>query len=241
MNKPKKKPISTMTIVMLIIVVAIVAVGLISTIFFLRGWAPFGEIVGSGELITNEEFISDFTSVDARSGFNVEISKSSSYSILVTTDDNVMEFVEITKSGDTLVIGVKFGYIFRSVTLNVEISMPEIYSLELSGGVQGKLEEFRSNNTFSVELSGGSRLVGVGEANDLTIDASGGSVLDLSDFLTHNVNIELSGGSLATINLDGRLDAYLSGGSRLSYFGDPIIGTIERSSGSTIKKSPLPD
>lgn len=257
MDKPRKKPISTTAIVLIVIVVIVVIAGLLSTVIFLGGWHPFGEVIGSDNLVTKEKLLSDFTSVDARSGFNVEISKSNAYKVLVTADDNVIEYIEIKKSGDNLMIGVKWGYSLRSVTLKVEITMPELYSLELSGGAQGKLEEFSSTNPFSVELSegsslrgeietsadvefdlsGGSQLLGlVGEANDLTIDASSGSQLDLSGFTVHNVNVELNGGSRATINLDGRLDANLSGGSNLSYIGDPTLGNIETSSGSVINK-----
>ncbi|MHA2407299.1 MAG: GIN domain-containing protein [Candidatus Ranarchaeia archaeon] len=262
LDRPKRKPISTMAIALKIIIVVFVIVGLLAALFILGSWKPFGEVVGSGNLVTNEEFISDFTSVDAASGFEVAISQSNSYSILVEADDNVMEYIEVRKSGDTLVIGVKWGYSFSSVTLNVEITMPELHSLELSGGTRGILGEFNSNNQFSVDLSGGSTLRGefvtsedveldlsggsvstglVGEANDLTIDASSGSVLDLSNFTVHNVNVELSGGSISTINLDGRLDADLSGGSQLWYIGDPTLGSIETSSGSQINKSSLPD
>ncbi|MFC1486766.1 GIN domain-containing protein [Thermoproteota archaeon] len=261
-RRAKRKPISRIAIILTIIVVVVVLAGLLSTVFIFGGGHLFGEIIGSGDLITHEEIISDFTSVDAGSGFIVEISKSNSYEVLVTTDDNVMEHIEIKKSGDTLVIGTKWGYSFRSVTLKVEITTPELHSLELSGGAQGKIEEFSSDNTFSVKLSGGSVLRGefetskdvdldlsggsvlsviVGEANDLTIDASSGSVLDLSDFTVHNVNVELSGASRATINLDGGLSADLSGGSNLSYIGDPTIRNIETSGGSKISKQSLPD
>ena len=76
--------------------------------------------------------------------------------------------------------------------------------------------------------------MGLGEANDLTIDASSGSHLDLSDFTAHNINIELSGGSRATINLDGTLNADLSGGSSLQYAGDPTTENIQQSGGSTV-------
>jgi len=256
-RETKRKPISTMSIVLIIVVVAIITVGLLSTMFLLGGWHPLGEVVGSGDLVTKEELFSDFTSVNAGSGFMVKISKSNMYKVLVTADDNVMEYIEIKKSGDTLEIGIKWGYSFRSVTLNVEITMPELYSLELSGGAQGRIEEFTSTHSLSLELSGGSILRGEfettgnvnfdlsggsrvsgfnGEANDITIDASSGSQLDLSDFTVNNANVELSGGSRATINLDGRLDADLSGGSNLSYIGDPTLGDIKTSGGSVITR-----
>ena len=76
LSKSKKKPISNMVIVLIVIVVAVVIVGLISTVFFFGGWFPFGTVVGSGNLVTNEQPFSDFTLVTARTGFLVEISKS---------------------------------------------------------------------------------------------------------------------------------------------------------------------
>jgi hypothetical protein len=50
------------------------------------------------------------------------------------------------------------------------------------------------------------------------------------------VSIKLSGGRKTTINLDEVLEADLSGGSQLNYIGDPTLGKIEASSGSTINK-----
>ena len=87
-----------------------------------------------------------------------------------------------------------------------------------------------------LSLSGGSGVTIKGEANDLTIDASGGSQLELSSFLVNNANINLSGGSQGTIKLDGTLDANLSGGSHLWYIGNPTKGDINISGGSTIEK-----
>jgi len=149
------------------------------------------------------------------------------------------------------------GISFQSITLQIEIEMPELNSLELSGGSQGTIEEFISSNEFSVDLYGGSQLRGTftttedvnfelfggsqlddftGEANDATIELSQGSQLDLSEFIVNNSNVNLRGGSQATINLNGRLDAILIGGSTLNYFGEPTMGDIDVSDGSTINK-----
>jgi len=234
LRKSKSKPVSTMTVVLIAIVVIVVVLGLISAVVFLGGWAPLGEVVGSGDLVTREEFFSDFTSVDAGSGFNVEISQSSSYSVLVTADDNVMDNIIVSKSGDTLNVGVNWAVSLSSVTLKVKITMPELRSLELSGGAQGKIEDITSSDSISIDLSGGSQLIGSGEAVDLTLDGSSGSQLDFTDFMVQDASVELSGGSQATINLDGTLDADLSGGSQLHYYGDPTLGDIEKSGGSII-------
>jgi hypothetical protein len=147
-----------------------------------------------------------------------------------------MEYIELSKSGDTLNIGVRWGISFSSVTLKIRITMPEINKIELSGGVKGKIEDFTSTNQLSIDLSGGSQLTGQGSAGDLTVDASGGSQLHFREYSVQDANIELSGGSQATINLDGTLNADLSGGSQLYYYGDATPGEIETSSGSQITK-----
>jgi hypothetical protein len=147
-----------------------------------------------------------------------------------------MEYIELSKSGDALRVGTRWGTSFSSATLKITITMPEISKIELSGGAQGKIEDFSSSNKLSIELSGGTQLTGKGSAEDLAVDASGGSQLHFRDYSVQDANIELSGGSQATINLDGTLDADLSGGSKLYYYGDGTLGEIETSSGSQITK-----
>jgi hypothetical protein len=112
--------------------------------------------------------------------------------------------------------------------------MPSLNSLEFSGGTRGSITGFSSTHDFNVDLSGGSYANIVGSAGDLIIDASGGSHFDLSKFNVNDVDVELSGGSNGSVYIGGRLDADASGGSHLTYYRDPELGTIDTSTGSTI-------
>ncbi|UCD73742.1 MAG: DUF2807 domain-containing protein [Candidatus Bathyarchaeota archaeon] len=198
----------------------------------------FGNVTGSGTLVTQEKNFSDFTIIRARMGFQIEIAQSKSYSVKITTDDNVIDDIQVTKQGETLTIGLKPRTLgtYRSVTLKAEITMPDLSKIYLSSGTTATAKGFRLTHDIELDLSSGSSVKMEGSANNLTIDASSGSNLDLSEFRVHNANVELSGGSSATINLDGRLDADLSSGSTLYYIGDPTLGDIETSGGSTVKK-----
>ena len=100
--------------------------------FLLGDGHLFGQVVGSENLITKEEQFMDFTEVDAGSGFTVEISKSSSYSVIVTADDNVMEYIEVSKSGETLNVGVRWGTSFSSATLKIKITKNLDFTFEYS-------------------------------------------------------------------------------------------------------------
>ena len=200
------------------------------------GFLPgIGGVTGSGTPVTETKSITGFTSVSAAMGFNVEITESSTFSVRVTVDDNVVDRLRVTKEGDTLTIALDPG-IYTSMTLRAVVTMPDIEGLELSGGSRGTISGFVGLASLDLELSGGSHVDVEGSAIDLTVDASGGSTLDLENFPVHDADIGFSGGSSGTISLDGTLDADVSGGSRLWYIGSPTLGDIDTSGGATVQK-----
>jgi hypothetical protein len=75
-----------------------------------------------------------------------------------------------------------------------------------------------------------------GSADDMVADISGASSFKLDDFIVNNADIDFSGASSGTVNLNGRLDANLSGASRLWYIGEPTSTDINTSGGSTVSK-----
>ena len=223
------------------------------TSILLAGCGPV--VIGSGNLVTETFDYSDFTRVEAHNGFQVELTRSSAYSIQITTDDNVQEYLEVTKSGDTLRIRLTGYRNYSSVTLKAKATMPDVYRISLSGGSQAEVTGFSSSHDFSAALSGGSGLEGnittgdaefdlsggsrvtlAGSAEDLVIKSSGGSKLILESFPINNADINISGGGSATIDVSGILDVNLSGGSKVIYSGEPKIGDIDLSGGSTIRK-----
>ena len=111
--------------------------------------------------------------------------------------------------------------------------MPDLYELHISGGETATVNGFYSSHSFVLELSV-TNLDVEGSANDLRIVASGSSSLELSKFAVHDANVKLSDGSFATINLDGRLDADVSGNSHLRYVGASTLGDINISGDSTV-------
>jgi hypothetical protein len=255
--KTNTHAISTLAIALIIIIIVGSVVAVVVAAVLLGFWKPSGQVVGSGNLATEEKSFTDFAIVKVGWGFEVEINQSDSYSIDITADDNMFDYIEVSQTGETLTIGLKWGYSYQDVTLRAEITMPNLSDLWLSGGTHGTLGN-PSSHCLVVFLSGGSSLTGdfttdecahfyLSEGSHLTgldgavnreftINATGGSHLDLSDFHAHNVIVNLSGGSHATINLDGRLDGDVSGGSHLKYIGNPTTVDVNTSGGSTVEK-----
>jgi hypothetical protein len=212
-------------------------------------------LTGSGDLKTEEYDFSDFNRVEVSSAFEFEVSQSNSYSISITADDNVIEKVQVTKEGDILKIGLATIPRLGSLTLKAVVTMPYLRGLAISGASRGTISGFSSADDADIAVSGASKVTGdlkagdvdfevsgastvqlEGSANNITANVSGASRFNLGGFMVNNADVTFSGASTGTVNLSGKLDANLSGASKLSYVGEPTMGDINTSGASTLKK-----
>ena len=214
-----------------------------------------GVFTGSGNLETKEYTFTDFTSVEISSAFEFDISQSSSYGVSITADDNVLEKVEVTKEGNALKIGLKTMPRLGPATLKAEVTMPQLHGLVVSGASRGTISDFSSAENLDITVSGASKVTGditagdaefdisgastiqlEGSASDMAANVSGASRLNMGGFMVNNANVTFSGASNGTINVTGKLDAALSGASKLSYIGEPTMGNINTSGASTLSR-----
>jgi len=75
-----------------------------------------------------------------------------------------------------------------------------------------------------------------GSAEDVSINASGSSELDLTMFPADDADVHTSGSSQVTVHASGRLDAEVSGSSRIYYLGDPTLGRTHTSGSASIER-----
>jgi hypothetical protein len=174
-------------------------------------------VSGSGNLITEEFNFSDFNCVQVANVFEVEISQSDTFGISITADDNIMEYVIVNRSGDSLQVRLKQGYNYHSITAIAKISMPDIERLDMSGATEGVLNEFVSTNDVTVTVSGASNLTLSGlSAGDVRVEVSGASRVN-GNLTAGDVDFEVSGASNLSLTGSGQaLKAGVSGASKLS-------------------------
>ncbi len=175
-------------------------------------------IIGSGNLITRKIDSTDFTKLEIGHVFQAKITRSDSFSVSITVDDNLLEYVVVRKSGNTLRIYLEGGYTYIGTTKMVEITMPKIDKLSLSGASWVEVSGFRSSNRLELEASGvsslniddmkagdtdfeissGSRVSGSIEIADGSFNISGASSIDLEGY-AGDISIEASGASHADL------------------------------------------
>jgi len=157
-------------------------------------------VTGSGNVLTREMEYRDFNKLEVSHAFEAEISRADSFSVTISADDNIMEFLDVRQRGDTLQIGLKPGYAYVSTTQRATVTMPELRSLELSGASRGKMNGFGSAQPLSLDISGASSL----ELNDISagdseFNVSGASKVSGS-IQIQNTELEVSGASGVDLN-----------------------------------------
>jgi hypothetical protein len=213
-------------------------------------------VTGSGNLVTLEPTIQDFSRVEFSNAFQAEVTQGESYSVVITVDDNLEQYLEVSQDGDTLKVGLEKGLMLslRNTTMQARITMPELTGVGGSGATQIGLAGFESGKDLAIDVSGASTVRGQIDAGDLFADISGASRLELtgqgqdgrivvsgasqanlSDFALQNVDVEASGASRAEVDASGRLDAEASGASTVLYSGDPTLGRIQTSGASNVR------
>ncbi len=180
------------------ILLSTVLIVAISTLLITSGCAV---IAGSGTLLTRNFENSGFTKVEIGYAFEAVISQEDSFTVEITLDDNLFEYLDISQSGETLTITMKPGNVFTNVTQRVIITLPDLERLELSGASQGNVTDFTSLHDIDFKLSGASQMDISGVSSpDIILELSGASSIDGSMTMT-NGSFDLSGAS--SITLDG--------------------------------------
>jgi hypothetical protein len=87
----------------------------------------------------------------------------------------------------------------------------------------------------TMTASGASDISLVGSGEDLVLEVTGASSADLAEFPVSDVRAVLEAASTAVVNASGTLDVEASGASHLTYVGDPTVGSVQTSAGSTVE------
>jgi hypothetical protein len=123
---PNRRAVSTVADVLMVVVVIAAFSILVATALLFRPFAlttgPGNPVTGSGRVVTKELQYNDFRVIRVESAFQAGITYSNSYRVSVTIDDNLFDYLQVSKEGDVLTIGLKPSYNFHSLTSKAEIS-----------------------------------------------------------------------------------------------------------------------
>lgn len=217
----------------------------------------FPLVQGSGYLTTSTYNFTDFSTIAATQACRVHVVPDTAYSVSVTSDDNLLPYLEVRRNGaGAVLIGLAQGNNYHGITFNAEVHMPVLVGLDLSGASEARVDSgFASTQPLDATLSGASLAdikglsctavnADISGASSLSIGGtiasetlivSGTSTANLLACAATRATVAVSGASEAWINA-GQISLSASGASKLYYLGNPSIQTNNLSGASVLVK-----
>jgi hypothetical protein len=180
-------------------------------------------IRGNGQIKTDERPVSAFANIDARGAFIIEW-QSGTPSLRITTDENLLPYIDSNVSGDTLHLRTR-EQIRPTHGIRVVISSPTRAGARISGAVKLDAKQL-SGTRFALEARGASRVSLYGNIDELLADLTGASELAAGGLQTKTAEISTTGAGDAEIAVAETLKVAITGAGKVKYSGNPA--TIEK-------------
>jgi hypothetical protein len=207
----------------------------------------FGErIEGSGNIITEDRAVSDFTRVEILGSGELIVTQGDHYALTVETDDNLMEYVKTEVQGRTLKLSFTEearnknlqptrGFVFRvtlpdledlvvagSADISAERLESERLAIIISGSGDVRIDELISDDlTVQIIGSGDIEIAGVAAQQSFSILGSGS--IDTGDLRGETVDVTIPGSGSATVWATDELRVTIAGSGNVGYYGSPTV------------------
>ncbi len=205
-------------------------------------------LTGSGNLVSREIDLLDFDQVEGNLNFDLTIRQSTEPRVVLISDDNFIEYIQVEQAGRSISFGFKPGHAYdiSGVTLRAEISVPTLSRLDLNGTSHALFVGYQLGQPFEANLTGSSSLIGELQMESATLNANGSayvkisgfgenlaletcgtSIVDLSEFKSKNADFEVSCASQVAMNVTDQLKGEASQNARVTFAGNPPVKRIK--------------
>jgi hypothetical protein len=190
-------------------------------------------IRGNGHIETDDRTISAFTEIDAGGAFEIEW-QSGSPALRITTDENLLSYVEGDVSGETLHLRTH-EHIWPTHGIKVVVSSPTRTAARIRGAVKLTAKQL-TGPKFALEGRGASQVSLDGNIDELLADMTGASELNASGLQTKTAEISTTGAANTEVAAAEILKVAITGAGKVSYSGNPTIEKHITGAGSVRRK-----
>ncbi len=213
------------TIVIFVLLISFVAIVRISANKLLvSGQDSKTALELSGTIEKRAYDFNDFSQLEFHDFWDVDIKYGDQEQIIITTDNSILDEIDIVKKGENLIFSYKKKYSFVNTTENdvkVEITMKSLSKVDISGFCNFYFSNFNIDD-LEISCTGASNI----EADNvkiekLSLEVSGAANVELTRIDIENCYLDISGASNIQLNMTGgNLTGNISGASNVFYLGD---------------------
>lgn len=192
---------------------------LLPCLAFLPGCIGMTGTPGSGVSKTETREVEEFHSISHGSIGAVTVTVGQPHSVKVTFDDNLLSMVETKVVDGELKISTS-GSFNSKISMDVQVTVPELKSLTISGVGEVKATGIDSEN-IRLKLSGVGSLKAEGKTRNLDLSVSGVGNAELKGLEAESAKVVVSGVGNATVYATESVDVQTSGVGGAKVFGNP--------------------
>jgi hypothetical protein len=214
----------------------------------------FSCIRGSGHQITETHTLGDFSRIQIKGSFKVNLKQDSSLKLSITADDNLMKYIHANIDGDKLTIYSKKN-LCGSGEMVINIGVKQLESFESSGAINLSNSDTLKTKDISFDFNGASRVdlnlnaanvttqgsgsVEVtlrGQASSHKIDLAGSGKIHAFDFVVGSYDIQTTGASHCEVNVLHDLNVNTTGAAEIQYKGNPSNVNSSKTGAASVTK-----
>jgi hypothetical protein len=210
-------------------------------------------IHGSGNRISENRKVENFTRIDVSGGYDIILKQDSSLTLAITADDNVMKFLRTDVSGDRLKISTRKN-ICAKKAISIIIGVRNLEEIKGSGAIEisnegklvvhdinfhlsgaGKLNLDMTAENVTTKGSGATEINLKGQAATHDLNLTGSGKVNALDFVVGKYDVHTTGATECKINAITELNIHTTGASDIEYRGNAVVNS-SKTGASSIKK-----
>ncbi|WP_187263408.1 head GIN domain-containing protein [Pontibacter beigongshangensis] len=211
------------------------------------------QLQGNGNIQKETRQASGFTGINISGGFAVELTQGNNEGVVLEAEENLLSQISTEVKNGVLHI-YNQGNLTSHKGMKAYITIKELRSVDISGGVKLVGHSTFKANTMKLDLSGGSKVALAldvktlnadmsgaakvelsGRADQVKLDLSGATKLSAEQLEAKQVKVEANGASKVNVFARESLEIKASGASSVAYKGSPGI-TAETSAAAKVSK-----
>ena len=173
---------------------------------------------GNGQIKTEERQVGAFANVDTSGSFEIEW-QNGSPALRITTDENLLPYIENDVSEDTLHLRTR-DHIWPTHGIKIVISSPTRTGGRIRGAVKLTVKQL-NGPIFALESKGASEVTLAGNVDRLLVDMTGASQLAAAGLQAKTAEISTTGAGDAEVAVTDTLNVAITGAGKVTYSGNP--------------------
>jgi hypothetical protein len=190
---------------------------------------------GTGPVLAESRELGAFSRIEAGGGVQVHVTIGQARPIVVQAQENIQDKLSTEVRSDGTLRIEPDGDFSVDDPVVVEVTMPEVTAISLSGGAAVTLADLEAESLV-LSLSGGARATISGTVTELTLGARGGATASLGGLEVETASVDLDGGAEVEMKATESVGGSASGGAKLRVAGEASVN-VETSGGAQVSRS----